>query len=629
MSWKRKILLHLNAAILLLSLVPAAEAAPFSVHVGFGGAFLAGAWTPILVEIDGESAPSRGALEIALPQSAPLGVPSGFARYLLPYAIGSSGSVRRWITLPLHGGSEPLIARLRDESGRVLAEERIVLESAGSLGRLILVLDPAEESWAWIAADRFQGERVPTSSRVAVGYAADPRRLPDNVLALKSLAAVAVRSDFPVGALSRAQRRAIEEYVRLGGHLLFTGGAAPPDFPAEWRPWLPKAATGRVVGYPSPSGAVPGWELTADDAESLLDWNGRPIAVSASVGAGRITFIAVEPSSPLVRSAPLEAALRKLLFGEGQAHEPFRLVSDDVYWELLQAFRGRAGAPGNLPWLLAAYTLICTGLGAWASQRPAALAALGAWIAAGALFAGSYTRSLGLRDRLAYREVQVVEGTPHGYGQVRVYASLLSLAPVEAGERLTSTGPFFPSPRSRQSEPPPVELAPGSAAFPRIPSWQSLDFVYETVVDTGVTLAWASKDLLLLSNQSGQRLRHVHLVERGRFAPLGSVDAGGELEVEYPTDSWIASPLIPASLQSHLARVDRGSRPDEVELGLVSAALEHYLAARSAQEVSIIVALADPLPLAVPATADSVERRRVLLLPLPRPQPAGGDFDAG
>src|SRR5690606_261566 len=98
-------------------------------------------------------------------------------------------------------------------------------------------------------------------------------------------------------------------------------------------------------------------------------------------------------------------------------------------------------------------------------------------------------------------------------------------------------------------------------------------------------------------------------------------------EVEYPPGSWIVSSFVSQSIQSHLARNGHAARPDEVELRLVASAVEQTLAA-SRGEARFVVALAEPLFLAMPSPADSVERRRGLVVPLPQRGAGGGASDA-
>lgn len=61
---KGQTLLHCNTAagflLALLFLAAAAEGSPLTVRVGFGGAFLPGAWTPLAIEVQADAAPARG-----------------------------------------------------------------------------------------------------------------------------------------------------------------------------------------------------------------------------------------------------------------------------------------------------------------------------------------------------------------------------------------------------------------------------------------------------------------------------------------------------------------------------------------------------------------------------------------
>lgn len=631
MRRKRKILLHCNiAAVFLLALLfhpAAAGGGPVTVRIGFGGAFLPGAWTPVAIEIDPDAAPVRGTVEISLPRRAALNLPPERVHYLLPYALSDGAPLRRWISLPLQSGEEPLVVRLLGEEGTLVAEERVSLSGAASYERLVAVLDPAEEAWAWVASPT-GGERAQANGRIAVGHAPDPRDFPDHALSLKPLTAIAVRAGFPLHSLTRAQRKAIEEYVLSGGHLVLSGGAAPPAFPAEWRSWLPAAATGRVVAYSFAGISVPGWELAASESDAMLTWEGRPFAASFAAGDGRVTFVAVDPSSPLARSPSLEKTLRELITAQqGAARDPFLSYSGPSHWDALEAYPTSPRPPSGLAWWLTVYTAVCTFLAAWASRRTPALAALALWIAAGAVFATAYANSLGLRDRIGYREVQVTEGSPTGRGWVRAYASIIAFNPATEGDTFALEGAAFPFPREFQPDLPPVRLAEGSAFLTRLPPSTPVDFYYEVPVETGVALSWRGDSRLVLSNESGHRLWHVFLVERGRYAHLGSVEPHAAIEVEYPPGSWIVSSFVSQSIQSHLARNGHAARPDEVELRLVASAVEQTLAA-SRGEARFVVALAEPLFLAMPSPADSVERRRVLVVPLPQRGAGGGASDA-
>ena len=272
------------------------------VAVGYGGRFRHAAWTPVAVDL---SHPRGfvGTLELAVPRTDLFSAAKSYVRLTQPISLEPGESRRFWFTVPLRGSPYPLTVSIRDRGGRTTRALERELRGGVASGPIFLVLDPAAVAWTFLAEDAQPGG---VSTEVVVSQIRRPSDLPSEALALSSVSAIFIRDTFPLDALSPEQVAAISAYVRSGGHLIATGGSAPPAFPLAWLSWLPET-TGRVDSYVVGPFTIPAWELYVDQADHRpLDPSSpppRPLWGSKQVGAGRATIIAFDPSSPVLASA--------------------------------------------------------------------------------------------------------------------------------------------------------------------------------------------------------------------------------------------------------------------------------------------------------------------------------------
>ncbi len=160
------------------------------------------------------------------------------------------------------------------------------------------------------------------------------REVPEVALHLAGVAAVIV-DDFDTAALTGGQRRALQDYVSLGGTLVLAGGAAWSRTAAALPPGLvPLRPAGSaevslrpLADLAAGTTAATATVVTGEVAAGLVvlaEPGGRPLVVEADEGAGRVVQLAYDPlaepfaSDQVLRGLAWDQALGRITARWGQ-----------------------------------------------------------------------------------------------------------------------------------------------------------------------------------------------------------------------------------------------------------------------------------------------------------------------
>ncbi len=317
------------------------------------GWYVEAGWLPLWVDLEGSDRDRQVDLRVRTARAiftSPVELPAG-ARKRLPLVIWLDAADR-----PAGAASLELV----DERGRQLASTRLPLEALGSRRLSVLV---AGQEIALPAGLEAAGEGLP-ALRLA------PEDLPEEALAWSAVDRVLLSGDaYP--RLSPAQRRALERWTALGGHLLLAGGLGGSSsieaLPADWLPAAVGAprelaglpGLGSLAGRAPPAGParILDLEPAADARLDLVSREGQPLAVSRSFGAGAIGLLAFDPSAPPLADWPGMASVWSAL-DRPRPGSAWREPPPDTAW--MAAGLPPGGGETSSNWalaLLALYTL--------------------------------------------------------------------------------------------------------------------------------------------------------------------------------------------------------------------------------------------------------------------------------
>lgn len=288
-------------------------------QAAFDGAYQSGSWLPVTVTVQNDGPDRRAAVQVGTGQSS-------FAAMLdLPRGARKSATVYAY----LPNRSRHLDVWLM-EGDRRLAQDRVQLRPHTHTSHMIAAIGNT-------SLPRLPDQLVNGAEPILVTV--DPLDLPDHPLGLSSFATLLL-ADVDTRLLSAEQRRALRDWVALGGQLLLSGGPGAAATLAGLDSELqPVQITGnRQLSAIELLGVEVNQPLTVSDfapigAEALLPRPNRALAgdlvVERALGQGLVGFVAPAITSnafaglvdsPLFWADLLE--LRQLLplnFGPGMA----------------------------------------------------------------------------------------------------------------------------------------------------------------------------------------------------------------------------------------------------------------------------------------------------------------------
>ncbi len=433
------------------------------VDVGFDHRFRPGSWTPVGVTLRNGGPSLEAVLEFHVRQGALASQPPALTIYKLPVQMPPQ-SDRRWVVpLPLRQSFHQLEVYLRPAAGPAaqaaaprgeesqvtptpppLLAAQVPLHPLASNALFLLVLDRRAGGWQFLRRD----DRV---QKVEVLYAASPSELPDQWIGYDGVAGIIV-GEFPLADLRPSQVEALRQWVEMGGRLLVTANRLlPPTGADAWRSLLPVRLTGRTrtvtlqslgeAYIPLPrSGSLVAWESVPQGGEVLVSAGELPLAAAREVGAGRVAFVAVDLTVPLLEAwAGRQPFVQDLLGGDLTPPSPRPRLLEEPLWTVLRT--EEIPSPSRL-WamgLAALYGLAVLAIFGWraaddeeeagpddvevaseaersrraALARQPWLAAAGTALVASLLMAASVGRS-GAQFRRAAAAVTVLAGAPSG-----------------------------------------------------------------------------------------------------------------------------------------------------------------------------------------------------------------------
>ncbi|HEX5504024.1 MAG TPA: hypothetical protein VFW96_15465 [Thermomicrobiales bacterium] len=306
-GWRGAVAAVALAALLLLpalALRPrVALAAPPGVRIqataSFGGNYRQGEWVPIAVELanDGPDVTGDVVLEV--------GGPSGGTNRFVQRVDLPTGS-RKALTLYALAPSYTTAVKVSFSTGKdAVAAPPIALRMLGRDQRLIGVVgDDAG------ATNAIASSLLAAYGSAVVTVAATPAELPGNPYGLDSFTAL-VLDDASTGTLGADQRRALADWVALGGRVVLAGGPSwrktleglgdlPPVRPEDSRTVAGLAGlAGLGGGGAAPAGqfVVASGAVVAGGA-ALASQDGAPLVALRGWGRGTVAYLAFDPAAP-------------------------------------------------------------------------------------------------------------------------------------------------------------------------------------------------------------------------------------------------------------------------------------------------------------------------------------------
>lgn len=330
----------------------------FDIEVGFSGRVVEGAFAPVRVHVEHTGVPVDGRLVLTQTVETPWHGVFTETRSQ-PLRLGQKASKTLTVQFPLSSAVYPLIVRLEDESGRLLAEHVADLRDVGQAELLVVAL--SETGFPSALPNGQTPLNVPAE------------QLPELASGFEALGRIYL-GRFSLGALSQRQRQALWQWVQLGGDLVVLGGnnwfvQDDPDLRARL-PLAPEGVTdvayadGRTL--PTLVGRLRGSVIFAS-----LD--NRPLVLRRSLGLGRVWLTTVDP---LAQDMPAGfwSALEAAPF---QNEVPFDTLAQETFMQQPLVFPSRLLIASILVTFVAGMALL-----SWLGlRRPWATGALLGWVA--------------------------------------------------------------------------------------------------------------------------------------------------------------------------------------------------------------------------------------------------------
>jgi hypothetical protein len=285
--------------VLAIQLLPASAMAQqqvginLAIQAGFAGAYRAGEWFPVVVDITNDGADARGVLEWQLPGQRneqvfryPVDVPRGAQKRVVLSAF-SRGFAR--------SGE----VRFIDTSTVVLAEGTVTLEPIDADQFVIGVISSDPTLLNSLASLTLIGANGTMVRHLQLSD------LPEQALALRSLNVLFIH-DANTSALTARQQEAIRLWVAIGGQLILSGGLATQTniggvadiLPAEIGASVTEGDLGALLQLgtqPLPSGATRAPLNELRPRTGAIDTsNGGALIFRQAYGVGRVSVAAFD-----------------------------------------------------------------------------------------------------------------------------------------------------------------------------------------------------------------------------------------------------------------------------------------------------------------------------------------------
>lgn len=303
---------YLVAVLLLLAGLTVGFAPPaqapiitMSVEAGFDGRFRDNEWMPVIVALRNDGDGVSGRL-VVRPETSGTGI---INTYSAPVALPSGANQTVMFYITARNFAQQIRVDLIDDEGVVIAGETAPVRALLPLDRLYVVVTQSAAGSVDLSGTTIGGhDAFQANWRV--------QDVPDQASALGSVNVI-LFSDVDTAGLSLAQRRALTDWVMLGGHLIVTGGPAWQATAAAFEDLLPlepqnsttvdnlSGLTGWLhsdadLGEPTILATGP---LT-QEAEVLATANpsaDTPLLVRRTFGSGVVDYLAADPNTAPLR----------------------------------------------------------------------------------------------------------------------------------------------------------------------------------------------------------------------------------------------------------------------------------------------------------------------------------------
>lgn len=304
--WTLRALRSAALALLLAAGAAHAEDAPrvaLDAAFGLGNVQIAGRWLPVAVTVRNTGGGLAGELRLVLEKAE-----EAVDVYRRPVDL-PGGSVKRFELEVLGGGGYSLGVEVRDDSGRVVAETRLLMARSAGAGLVAIA------GSSWLGLEAGTQSRAGGLELVRLGVETAPR----NALGYDAVECVLVGPDDPASPLPAAARAALVAWVRGGGCVVIDRRTLADGFlpgvargGADWTEAVIPASdlAALAPGVPPPPsevhavigplpGAVPLWPRA----------DGRAWVQSLPEGLGEVIVTAFAADQPALRGWP---GLRRL-----------------------------------------------------------------------------------------------------------------------------------------------------------------------------------------------------------------------------------------------------------------------------------------------------------------------------
>lgn len=297
----------IGPTILLLLLTQSAAGAPairLEAQAGWSGWVPLGTWIPLKVDLA-----SSEPLDAAIIVDAPLPGRDGVLSFRLPVRVGPAAQ-RVIMDILLPDARRPATVRVV-VGGRELARSEIRIAPTRVVEGVVLALTREGAGLEFLAE---------SSRKLRPAYITESD-LPARWQGYGGVVLLAIR-DLDPGAMSPAQRQAIEHWVAQGGRMVVTGGERLASLRTPWLlrmlPAVPVALT-QVRDLSGPRG-IRGPILAASLALKPGASSRGPLIAQWRWGAGAVTVWGFDAFAPEIRSWPGRAAQWREALGAPVRH---------------------------------------------------------------------------------------------------------------------------------------------------------------------------------------------------------------------------------------------------------------------------------------------------------------------
>ncbi len=278
--------------LLLVGSAPGAVAVRLETQAGWSGWVPLGVWIPLKVNLA-----STEPLDADIIVDAPLPGHDGVMSFRQPVRVGSE-STRITMDILLPDGRRPATVRLVT-AGRELARSEIRVAPGRVVDGVVMALTRDAAGLEFLAE---------STRKLRPAYITEPD-LPTRWQGYGGIVLLAIR-DLDPGAISPAQREAIEQWVLQGGRMVVTGGERLASLRSPWLLRMLPAVPGAVKqtqDLSSPRG-IRGPVLAASLALKPGASSRGPLMAQWRWGAGVVTVWGFDAFAPEIRSLPGRAA---------------------------------------------------------------------------------------------------------------------------------------------------------------------------------------------------------------------------------------------------------------------------------------------------------------------------------